>query len=133
MADNLETIRASVQGLFSAGWVTRTPIQWEQVTYEPTPGTAYVSVWLSPSDAIQVGLGSIKPFRVFGTVQIDINCPVNTGIVAITGHADKVKDIFLGKQTTAGVTFTNMKIYKTIVGVWQRWCVSFNFYKDILA
>ena len=133
MVDTLETIRASVQGFFNTGWSTRTPIQWEQVAYEPTPGTAYVTVWVTDSDAIQVGMGSVKPFRVFGIVQIDINCPVNTGIVTITGHADKVKDIFLGKQTSAGVTFRNMKIFKTTVGVWQRWCVSFNFYKDILA
>lgn len=130
-SENLETIRASIQSHFASGWGSRTPIEWEQVPYEPTAGTPYVTLWVTPSDAIQAELGVNPRYRVFGVVQVDINCPANTGIATITGHADAVKSLFLGHQTTAGVTFRNMKIFKTVVGEWQRWCLSFNFYKDI--
>jgi hypothetical protein len=133
MSTNFESIRADVQAFFNTGWGTRTPIQWEQVAYEPTAGTPYVTLWVNSKEAIPSGMGSSKPYRAFGVVQVDINCPVNTGIKTMTGHADAVATIFLGKQTTSGVTFRNMKIHKTVIGVWQRWCLSFNFHKDILA
>lgn len=135
MSNDFETIRADIQSFFSTGWGTRTPIQWEQVEYEPTPGTPYVMIWISPKEAVSSAIGggsSLKAFRMFGVVQIDINCPMNTGIKTISGHADVVNGIFLGKQTTAGVAFRNVKLHKTIIGVWQRWCLSYNFYKDFL-
>lgn len=131
MTANLETIRQSVQSYFNTGWNNRTPIQWEQVPYEPTPGTSYVTVWITPHDAIQAELGSNPNFRVFGIVQVDINCPVGTGIKTLIGHADVVQGLFLGHQTTDGVVFRKMKIHKEIMKEWQRWCLSFSFYKDI--
>lgn len=129
-----ESQRAAIEDHFTTEWASATPISYEEVPYNPVADTPYVSIWINPGATIQI---SMPPgYRYTGVVQVDINCPLSDGTKVIAEYADLVTPIFMGQQVSSGtetITFKNLTVFKTIVGDWQRWALTFEMWRDVCA
>lgn len=127
-----ESQRAAIEAHFTTEWASRTPISYEEVPYTPIAETAYVAIWINAGSAIQVSFPA--GYRYTGIVQVDINCPLNVGTKVISEHADVVSPIFMGQQVSSGsqtISFRSLSVFKTSVGDWKRWSMTFEMWRDV--
>jgi len=87
--------RVVIESAFSTSWATATPIAWENVAYEPTPSTQFVSLRILPSNVNRRNIGQANAlYRYFGIVEIVIYVPKNTGMATAYDLADRAIAIF---------------------------------------
>jgi hypothetical protein len=72
-------IRQSLEARFSTKWAAATPIAWENVDYQSTPGTSYVAFRIVPNGSGFASLGMHPLVRSLGLITVDIYTPINGG------------------------------------------------------
>lgn len=70
------------------------PIAWENVAYEPTPGTLFARPTLIPGDTTQASLGTSGTDENIGIYQIDIFAEAGQGKNEAVVMADTIADQF---------------------------------------
>jgi len=85
--------RSDIEGRLATGWTT-TPIDWDNVPYVPTPGTAWIRCTILPGDvnALEFGRDTTKEFS--GIIDIGIFVPRETGSATARGYADTLSALF---------------------------------------
>lgn len=92
------TEAAAIRSRFSTEWSDTTPIAWPNVSYTPTPGTAWVRLTILPADASQVELGAVgsRRFRHAGVIVVQVFVPENTGDGTVQTLAAQAAAVFRG-------------------------------------
>ncbi len=77
------------------------PVQWPNVEYKPVQGTLFLRPTLLPASGDLFTLSG--QYQHKGIYQVDIFCPINKGISALTGWLDAIQALFTATKTlTAG-------------------------------
>ncbi len=80
---------------------TPPPIDWPNTNYVPVIGTLFLRPTMLPASGALATLGGAYEHK--GLYQIDIFCPINTGVATLTSWMDAIQALFAGtKSLTAG-------------------------------
>lgn len=85
--------RADIEARLGTNWTT-TSIAWDNVSFIPTTGTAWIRCSILPGscEALEFGRDTTKEY--LGIIDIGIFVPVDTGNNTIRGYADTLAAIF---------------------------------------
>ncbi len=126
----LATVRQLVESRLSANW-TSTDIKYENVPYEPTAGTSFISVHTLPGAGSQKSMGATTAMNRWpGIIDIGVFIPLNKGTDAGFDIVDDLIDLFYHYEASGLVCET---AYATTLGQsdeWYRYSVTVPFYYD---
>ncbi len=100
---SLDTVREVVEKRFNDNW-TSTPIQWENVHFEPQDGQAFIAPVIVPTSGDQVSLGTVALNRWDGFVDVSIFVPRGIGAKLANDLSNEVIKLFY-HYTDSGVSF----------------------------
>lgn len=122
----------AIEQKFNTGWASRTPIDWDNVQYNPVTGTAWTRFRILNGPGQQASLGAVPLHRNTGIIDIAIFVPLNTATDVARGHADFAAAIFRG-WSSGGITCRSP--YVTRGGEsngWYQINVTVPFFRDEL-
>ena len=109
---------------------TLAPIKWENVDYNPTPGTSFVELIIDTDNTEQIEITSNPTYRIDGSILCIVYTPVNAGSAASRTILDSIRSIFVG-QTFSGITCRNAMVGKAgIKDEWYRTLINIEFFYD---
>ena len=137
MANPYTTAQTAIESRFSNQWASTTPISWQNLTYTPVAGTAFVFFEVLFEGVVQASLGhpSSAVKRYDGTINLHVFAPVNQGTQPALTLAEQAAAIF-SLQRFSGVRCQAAGIGQPEEGdddgTWWRITVSCPFvYDDI--
>ncbi|RLA56950.1 MAG: hypothetical protein DRR04_13620, partial [Gammaproteobacteria bacterium] len=69
-----------IEEKFNTAWGNTTPIEWDNVDYNPTAGTSYVKFTIVNGNSTIAGIGgSSNMHRIRGLISINVFTALNTG------------------------------------------------------
>src|SRR5881628_1431768 len=91
-----EPVRKLLEGAFSAGWSTRTPVRYENVSFTQPANAAWVGFYVRWGEGLpaSVGPSGYRMERQTGVVLIQVFTPKNSGQKASMEHCDFAGSIF---------------------------------------
>lgn len=120
----------AIEQKFYAVWSSRTPIDWDNIDYEPVTGTAWVRFRILDGFGQQMSTGAVPLHRNSGIIDIAIFVPQGTGTDVAKGHADFAAAIFRG-WSSGGVTCRSPYIMRGgDVSGWHQINVTVPFFRD---
>ena len=124
--------RKSIELEFSTSWATATPVKWDNVDFEPTAHTSFVSFHIIPSKAVLKSIGAISSalYRSYGMIEIQIYTPINQGAAIGASYADRAIDIFRNKRIDDIRCDAGQIQNIEDVGEWFCTIVTIPFYRD---
>lgn len=120
----------AIEQRFNTVWISRTPIDWDNVHYIPIPETAWVRFRILGGFGQQMSTGAVPLHRNTGIIDIAIFVPLGSGTDVSKGHADFAMNIFRGWQS-GGITCRTP--YVTRAGEangWYQVNVTVPFFRD---
>lgn len=125
----IEAANKSIESAFTDEWGTTTPIIYAEVPYSP-PTTEHVKIEVLPETATRKNLSQTNVlFRFHGTIVVSIFVSQGTGTKKIRELADKVTEIFLGKQI-GSIKIYNVDMTRDAYDGWLVWKLFFNTKRD---
>jgi hypothetical protein len=122
-----ETI--AIENKLSTTWTT-TPIAYENVDYEPTPGTPYIEIFVKTGESMHASLGPKPIHRFSGVILINIYVEKSVGLAQAMTYADTLAAIYRDQQFS-GITCRSPYIKKAgQVGEWQVLSLIVPFLRD---
>lgn len=102
-----ETERQLIETAFQTGWADRTPVQYDDITFEAPEGDPWVRITILDGQGRQASVGApgANIVRHVGVVAIQVHCPKGSGQARFTPFAQGVEDIFLNR-TIENLRFT---------------------------
>lgn len=86
------------------------PIAWQNVHYDPVPGTNFVRFSVLFGQSVVAGLsGNTQLYRMPGTIIVQIFVGHDVGLRDVEGYADKVRAVFINK-TFSGVRCRDVEV-----------------------
>ena len=98
-----DVVRNVVETHLQDNW-TQTPIQWENVHFEPIEGQSFIAPVIVPTSGIQISLGGVALNRWEGFIDISVFIPMNQGSKTGNDLADALIKLFY-HYTEQGVSF----------------------------
>lgn len=104
---NLDAAEKEIRAFFATGWADATEIAWPDVEFTVPNAETWVRFNCAENDGSQVSMGSPgnNRFRHFGIVTIQVFAPRNQAGADAREKAAAALAVFMGQQTTNGVTF----------------------------
>lgn len=88
-----------IESEFNTAWGSTTPVQWDNVDYNPTAGTSYVTFTVVNGNTNIAGIGgSSNMHRIRGLISINVYTALNTGSRSGRVLADQAAAIFREAQ-----------------------------------
>lgn len=116
---------------FDTMW-TLTDYAKDGVPFRPTPGQAYVALFILPGEGKQVEMGILRRIRRIGLIDLQIFVPTGTG----TGQAGVLTDAFADifeLRTISGVIFRAMSVARVgAKDAWTQYNASIPYQEDDL-
>lgn len=88
MSDSI--VRKIIEERIQDNW-SETPIDWDNVSFDPTRGVSFISPIIEETDSNKRGFGCTN--RIY-TAIIEIRIPKNKGTALIAGYTDQIKALF---------------------------------------
>lgn len=128
------TFAASAQAIesrFATNWASRTPVRYDNVEYNPTPGTTWADLQIQDTNVFIAGItGTNNMHRSLGLISINIHSPIGEGTRTARGHADTAAAIFRD-QIFSSVVCKSASITRVgPVGEWFVHNVTIPFHHD---
>jgi len=102
---NFDTLRATLETAFSAGWGITTPIAWQNSSIQlPNSLTPWVRFSLAPGASLNVVLGSDVP-RLRGFIAIQVFIPLDQGVGDGYRLSDTILSILENKNFSGIFTY----------------------------
>lgn len=107
---NFDQAEAEIRAFFNTGWNGLTDIAWPDIKFSIPDGETWVRFNCQENGGQQVSMGDPgnNRFRHFGIVTIQVFQPRGDGSRDARDKATAALAIFMGAQTTNGVTFTDV-------------------------
>jgi len=125
-----ESEASAIESRFSTQWGSTTLVEYDNVQFVPTPGTAYVKLEIHNGKAVRAGLGPAYTQRSPGIISINIFTGRDGGSREGRVLADSVAAVFRDWKSS-GITCEMPTITRLgDVGDWFVYNVSTPFYRD---
>lgn len=114
---NFDDVQTTIRTRFNAQFATAQPtyaiMQQNDVPREVDGDDKFVRLNIIPADSQLKGLGTLRLFRDYGLIKVQMYAPLGEGIGELMEVADDVRDIFMC-LSASGVTYRTP--YVTVVG-----------------
>jgi len=125
-----EDANAAIEARLNTQWAAATSIKYENVEFEPIPGTPYIELEIVWTDSRQASIETTPLHRATGIISINIYTALNIGTKTADDYGDTIAGIFRGVQFS-GITCRSPVPAK--IGEMDGWYVlniSTEFYYD---